>query len=182
VTRRWWRAPTVAVWQAIERFAHARGALPATFLWNLAQGSVVPGPVELMFAPLAIAEPKRAWSLASAATIGSVLGGCVAYWIGVTAFATVGAKLLALLGVSDAQITESIALMSKHGWWFILGSTLTPISTKVVAIGAGAAGVPLPVFVLSLAAGRVARFALGAVLVQGGRGLIERWRGRVLRR
>lgn len=167
-------------WAALERFAHTRAAIPATFLWNLAQGSVVPGPAELLLVPLALADPGRAWLLAMAATGGSVLGGCVAYWLGAAAFVTIGKPLLALLGVTDASLAHAIALIAQYGGWFILGSTLTPLSTKVMAIGAGAAGVPVPLFVLALAVGRTLRFSLDALVVRASAGPLYRWRQRML--
>jgi membrane protein YqaA with SNARE-associated domain len=171
-----------ALWAAVERFAHARGALPATFLWNFGQGSVVPGPAELLYLPLALADPTRAWPLAVAAMSGSVLGGCVAYWIGVAAFATVGKPLLAMLGIGDATLARAIALMADHGWLFIVGSTLTPLSAKAVSIGAGAVGMPFPVFAFALAIGRALRFSIDAILVRATAGLLHRLRERVFAR
>jgi membrane protein YqaA with SNARE-associated domain len=171
-----------AVWAAVERVAHARSAVPATFLWNLAQGSVVPGPAELLLLPLALADPSRAWVLALAAMSGSVLGGCIAYWLGAAAFLAVGKPLLAMLGITDATLARAIALMAEHGWWFIIGSTLTPLSTKAVSIGAGAVGVPFPVFALALGIGRTLRFSLVALLVRASAGTLHRWRQRLLPR
>ncbi len=173
------RSTLSTVWTAVERFAHARGALPATFLWNLGQGSVVPGPAELLLIPLAIADPPRAWPLAIVAMSGSVLGGCIAYWLGVAAFAAVGKPLLALLGISDATVAQGMALMARHGWLFIVGSTLTPISTKAAAIGAGAAGMSFPLFAFALGAGRVLRFSLDVLLIQASTGLLHRLRPRL---
>lgn len=171
-----------ALFAGIERFAHARGAVPATFLWNLGQGSVVPGPAELLLIPLAIADPARAWPLALAAMGGSILGGCIAFWIGVVAFATVGQPLLALLGVSDAMLARGMALMVQYGWLFIVGSTLTPISAKAVSIGAGAVGMPFPLFAFALAVGRVTRFSIDVFLVRASAGVLHRVRQRMFRR
>jgi membrane protein YqaA with SNARE-associated domain len=170
------------LWRVVERFAHARGAVPSTFLWNFAQGSVVPGPAELLLIPLALADRAKAWPLAIAAAAGSVLGGCVAYWLGVAAFATVGKPLLALIGITDAALARAMALMVDHGWLFILGSTLTPISSKAVSIGAGAVGMPFPLFALALGLGRVIRFSIDATLVRASAGLLHRLRFRLFRR
>ena len=169
-------------WAAVERFAHARGALPATFTWNLAQGSVVPGPVELLLVPLALADPPRAWRIALAATAGSVLGGCIAWWLGAAAFETVGRPLLGHLGLTDATLIRATALMTQYGWLFIVGSTLTPFSTKAVSISAGAAGMPLPVFAVALLAGRATRFAIDVVLLRASAGMLHRLRLRLFDR
>ncbi|MDZ7629991.1 MAG: VTT domain-containing protein [Gemmatimonadaceae bacterium] len=171
-----------SLWAVIERAAHARGAVPATFLWNLGQGSVVPGPAELLLLPLGLADPAKAWPLALAATTGSVLGGCIAYGLGAVAFASVGQPLLSMLGVSDAMLTRGMALMVEYGWLFIVGSTLTPISAKAVSIGAGAVGMPFPIFVSALTVGRVLRFSIDAVLIRASAGLLHRLRQRVFAR
>jgi len=171
-----------SVWASVERFAHARGAIPAVFLWNFGQGSVVPGPAELLLAPLAIADPPRAWRLAIAAMAGSILGGFVAFWIGAAAFASIGKPLLLLLGVSDATLARAIALLAQHGWLFILASTLTPLSTKAVAMGAGAAGMAFPLFAAALTAGRVLRFSIDVLLLRASAGSLLRLRHRLLGR
>jgi membrane protein YqaA with SNARE-associated domain len=168
--------PTLpALWNAIERFAHARGAVPATFLWNLGQGSVVPGPSELLLAPLTVADPAKAWRLAIAATLGSVLGGCVAYAIGAAAFTTVGQPMLQWLGVEPESLTRAMAMLRQYGWLFIIGSTITPVTTKGVCIGAGAAGIALPVFVAALTVGRLLRFLLIVTVLRASSGTLHAW-------
>jgi membrane protein YqaA with SNARE-associated domain len=72
--------------------------------------------------------------------------------------------------------------MVDHGWLFILGSTLTPISSKAVSIGAGAVGMPFPLFALALGLGRVIRFSIDATLVRASAGLLHRLRFRLFRR
>jgi membrane protein YqaA with SNARE-associated domain len=170
-----------ALWAALVRFAHARGAIPAVFLWNLGQGSVVPGPVELLLIPLAAADPPRAWRLSASALAGSVLGGCIAFALGGAAFAAVGKPLLHVLGISDATLARAMAMMVRHGWLFVLGSTLTPLSTKAVAVGAGAVSMPFPTFALALLVGRALRFSLDVLLLRAGAGVLHRLRLRLLR-
>ena len=135
---------------------------------------MVPGPCELLFLPLAIADPGRVWRLAAAATAGSVLGGCVAYWLGAAAFESVGRPLLHLLRVGDDTTARAMALLAQYGWLFILVSVLTPISAKAVSIGAGAAGMAFPVFALALLAGRATRFAIDVLLLRVGRDVLQR--------
>lgn len=171
-----------AIWTAIERFAHARGAVPATFLWNLGQGSVVPGPSELLLAPLTVADPAKAWRLAFAATLGSVLGGCIAYAIGAAAFTTVGQPILQWLGFEPESLTRAMDMLRQYGWLFIIGSALTPITTKGVCIGAGAAGVAIPSFVAALFVGRLVRFALIATLLRASSGRLHAWGRRLVAR
>lgn len=169
------------LWSAVERFAHARGALPATLLWNLGQGSVVPGPAELLLVPLAIADPPRRWPLVMAATTGAAIGGCISYWIGASAFETLGRPLLAFLGIGNETVRRVLDLMQRYGWLFIVVSTLTPISTKVVCLAAGSAGMPFPLFALALTIGRGLRFSADVLLLRVGAGALQRLRARVFR-
>lgn len=171
-----------ALWAAVERFAHARGAVPVTFAWNLSQGSVVPGPSELLMVPLSIADPRRTTALALAALIGSVLGGFLAYWLGATAFEPVGRPLLAFLGVGDVGVAKATALMARYGWLIIVGSTLTPLSTKAITITAGATGMPFPLFAIALIAGRTFRYGLIVLLLRASEGYLHRLRQRMLGR
>lgn len=170
------------MWAAVERFAHARGAIPGTMLWNFAQGSVVPGPSELLFVPLAIADPPRAKYLALAAWTGSMFGGCVAYLLGALAFEPVARPLLGFLGIGDASIAQVTSLMARYGWLVIMGSTLTPISTKAVMITAGATGLPFPGFIAALAAGRALRYVIILWLLRAGEGPLHRMREKMLAR
>ncbi len=171
-----------AVWAAVERFAHARGALPATFAWNLAQGAVMPGPADLLIVPLGIADPPRAWHLAIAATVGSVLGGLIAWWLGAAAFDTVGRPLLLHIGVAPATLLRAMSLMREYGWLFIVGSALTPISAKVVCISAGATGMPVGAFAGALTLGRGLRYGAIAILLRTTSGPLHRLATRVQRR
>lgn len=176
------RFSLAATWAAVERLAHTRGAVPVTFAWNLGQGSVVPGPSELLVIPMVLAYPERGWRIAAAATAGSVLGGCMAWWLGATAFESIGRPLLAHVGVADDTLTRAMALLAQYGAPFVLGSTLTPISAKAVSIGAGAAGMPLPLFALALTAGRALRFSVDVLLLRASAGLLHRLRLRLLQR
>lgn len=174
-----WSLP--ALWSAVERFAHARGAIPATFLWNLAQGSVVPGPSELLMVPLAIADPPRTRVLACTAALASVIGGCIAYGLGAVAFATVGTPLLHAIGISDAMLARIMTLMLDRGWIFVIGSALTPLSTKALAMTAGAVSMPFPVFAFALGAGRVVRYVIIVLLLEASAGTLLTLRRRLLK-
>src|SRR4051812_47661341 len=89
---------------ALHRWAESGWAGHAVATWSVMQGSVVPGPSEALLAPLAIADPPRAYGLALWATAGAFVGGCVAYAVGSTAFDTLGASILEWVGVSQAAV------------------------------------------------------------------------------
>ena len=166
----------------LHRWAESGNAGSAVCTWNALQGSVVPGPSEALLVPLGLADPRRALGLALWATLGAVAGGLAAYAIGAYAFESVGRPLVTLLGVGPARWASLEGLFRRHGALLVVLSTLSPLSTKFVCIGAGAFGVPFGPFALALGAGRLGRFGLVGLVLRfaGGRvvGWLERRLGR----
>jgi membrane protein YqaA with SNARE-associated domain len=148
------------------RWAESGWGGPAVGGWGFLQGSVMPGPTDTVLVPLGIADPGRVFRLALWATAGATLGGLVAYAIGVLAFDEVGRPLLELLGVSERLLEASHARFDRQGWLLVLVSTVSPLSSKVICLAAGAFGVPVWEFVPALLVGRLARFGTIAVLVR----------------
>ena len=142
------------------------------------QGSIVPGPADALLVPLGLSDPPRVWRLVSWAILGSVLGGLIAFGIGRFAFDEVGAPVLRLFGVGAADMAALDNRFRRHGWLFVIASTLTPISTKVICIAAGAFGVPLPHFALALIAGRGTRFLIIAAAIRFAGERFNRWLAR----
>jgi membrane protein YqaA with SNARE-associated domain len=95
-----------------------------------------------------------------------VLGGCIAYFIGAHAFDELGRPVLAAIGVSDARIASSQALFERYGWLLVFASTVSPLSTKLTCIAAGAFGLPFVQFIPALVVGRALRFAILVVLLR----------------
>lgn len=173
------RRALVALLARLHRWAESGHAGSAVCTWNALQGSVVPGPSEGLLLPLGIADPPRALRLALWAALGATAGGLVAYAIGAFAFESVGRPLVELFGVSAARWASLEGLFRRHGALLVVLSTVSPLSTKFVCIGAGTFGVPFAPFVLALGAGRLGRFGLvGLVLRFAG----ERLLGRLERR
>ncbi len=126
----------------------------------------MPGPSDILLIPLGLADPRRAFSFAAAATAGAVVGGLIAFAIGAYAFEEVGRPLLSFLGVSDATLERSRVLFERRGWMIVILSTVSPLPTKLVSIAAGAFGVPLPHFLFGITVGRAARFFAIAFLLR----------------
>lgn len=163
---------------ALHRWAESGWANAATATWELLQSSVLPGPSGVVFAPLAVADPPRAPRLAVWGLAGAVAGGCIAYLIGAHAFDVLGRPLLSALGVGDARIAASEATFARHGWLLVFVSTISPLSTKLTCIAAGAFGLPIAQFFPVLLVGRAARFAVLTVLLRyAGERLLARLAG-----
>lgn len=151
---------------ALHRWAESGWASAATVTWELLQSSILPGPSGVVFVPLAVADPPRAPRLAVWGTVAAVAGGCIAYLIGAHAFDAVGRRILSELGVSAARIASSEAMFDRHGWVLVFVSTISPLSTKLTCIAAGAFGLPLAQFLPALAVGRAIRFAVLTILLR----------------
>ena len=81
--------------RALAEGPNAERALAAV---AFAESSFFPIPPDIMLAPMALANPKRAWRYALIATIASVVGGMLGYAIGALLYNTLGQWLINLYG------------------------------------------------------------------------------------
>lgn len=124
-------------------------------------------PADVLFVPMALARPARAYRLALIATVFSVLGGIMGYAIGYYAFETLARPVLAFYGKLDAF--DSLRACAGPDTTLILLTTsglahLPPI--KVVTILAGAVHIGLTFFIVSCVVARGARFFALAFLLR----------------
>jgi membrane protein YqaA with SNARE-associated domain len=123
------------------------------------ESSIFLVPADVLFLPMALARPARAYRYALIATTASVLGGIAGYYLGYFAYETVAKPILGFYGKLDdferlRQCTGEdtlIMLLVTSGL-----SHLPPI--KVVTILAGVAQVSFVFFLLSCIIARGARF------------------------
>jgi len=116
-------------------------------------------PADVLFLPMAIARPERAWRYAAVATAASVAGGILGWFIGFYAFEAVAKPVLDFYGKLDsfealrgsANANAILLMLITSGL-----AHLPPI--KVVTILAGAANIDLTLFVVSAIIARGARF------------------------
>ncbi len=133
---------------------------------SFAESSFFPVPVDVLLAPLCLAQRNRAWFFALLATIFSALGGVLGYFIGVLAFDAI-APVLKDVGYWD-KYTLAKSWFDQWGIWVVFLAGFTPIPYKVFTIAAGVANMALlPFFIMSLL-GRGARFFLVAGLIRWG--------------
>jgi membrane protein YqaA with SNARE-associated domain len=141
--------PTAEIWLAIIAFV---------------ESSVFLIPADVLFVPMVISRPERAWRYATVATVASVLGGIVGWYIGHYAFDAVARPILEFYGKLDAFEALRSSAASHNAVLLLLITSgvahLPPI--KVVTILSGAANVDLALFIVSAILARGARFfALG---------------------
>ena len=136
-------------------------ALPALAAVAFAESSFFPIPPDLLLAPMALAQPRRAWRFALVATVASVAGGMFGYAIGAALYDTLGQWLVNLYGYG-AKMDALKQTYAQWGWAVILVKGVTPIPYKLVTITSGLLGYNFPLFVALSVVTRGARFFLVA--------------------
>jgi len=130
-----------------------------------AEASFFPVPPDALMIPMALAQPKKSWRFALVATLGSVLGGALGYYIGYALFDELARPMIDFYHYHTAFAAFQ-AKFAQYGVWIILIKGLTPIPYKIVTIAAGAADFNFPLFVLASIVTRGARFFLEAALLR----------------
>lgn len=123
------------------------------------ESSIFLVPADVLFLPMALARPDRAYRLALIATLASTLGGIAGYFLGYFAYQTIAQPILEFYGKLAAF--ESLRACTDESTIALLLVTsglahLPPI--KVVTILAGVVHTSFLVFVLSCILARGARF------------------------
>ena len=149
----------------ILRQAGHRHAEPVLATISFTESSVFPIPADVMFVPMCLARPDRAYHYAFICTVTSVIGGLLGYAIGTYLFEAVALPVLAAYGHADALQTFG-AWFERWGAAVILIKGLTPIPYKIVTIAAGAAHFSLPIFFVCSVITRGARFYMLAWLLR----------------
>ena len=129
---------------------------------------IFPIPPDVLIIPMTIAA-KQSWAkIASIATIGSVLGASLGYFIGYVFFNEIGLKIFELYGVDDASFLKD--KMSSDGgilaWATLLAiAGFTPIPFKLLTITSGFVQFNIFYFIIVSLLTRGSRFFLIAFLV-----------------
>ncbi|HEV2897520.1 MAG TPA: YqaA family protein [Pseudaminobacter sp.] len=131
------------------------------------ESSVFLVPADVLYLPMALSRPDRAYRYALIATVASVLGGIAGWFIGFYAYEAIARPVLEFYGKLDAF--DALRLSSGTGFILLMLVTsglahLPPI--KVVTILAGVIGFPLGWFILSAILARGARFLFLAWLLR----------------
>lgn len=150
------------------RHRHAERYLAAL---SFAESSFFPIPVDVMLAPMCVADRHRAWRYAIIATMFSVAGGVAGYAIGVGLFDAIEPWLADSRYWSAYETSQ--AWFDRYGIWAIFVAGFSPIPYKVFTIAAGVAALNLPGFFVASLIGRGARFFLVSGLIVWGGSKLE---------
>lgn len=122
-------------------------------------------PPEVFMTPPIIANKRRAVPITIAAALGSMVGGAIAYLIGMWLYDSLGIWLIETF--SNPELIDSTIkpMFSKYGILIIVLTAVTPIPYKLLAIWLGFIGYPIILFLAVSAIFRTGRFAIiGALL------------------
>ena len=122
-------------------------------------------PPEVFMTPPIIADKKRAVPITIATSLGSIVGGAIAYMIGAWLWDSVGIWLINTF--SNPELIESTIkpMFTKYGIMIIVLTAVTPIPYKLLAIWLGFIGYPIWIFLAVSAIFRTGRFATIATLL-----------------
>ena len=121
-------------------------------------------PPEVFMTPAIVANKKRALPITVAAAIGSVVGGLIAYMIGLWLFDSVGAWLINHFASWD-RFELANKMFNQYGVMIIILTAVTPIPYKILALCAGFLHYPLAIFLGVSAIFRTGRFAIIGLLL-----------------
>ena len=143
---------------------HASYYLSAT---SFAESSFFPVPVDVLLAPMVLAQREKAWWYALLATVTSVAGAVFGYYIGLFLFDQVAQPIIDFYHFQEKFIYVQ-ELFRKYGVWIIFIAGFSPIPYKIFTITAGVVAMPLLPFILTSLVARGARFFLVAGLLYVG--------------
>lgn len=127
-----------------------------------------PIPVDIMLAPMVLAKQHLAWRFALGATVFSVLGGVVGYYLGSFLYDPVVLPLIEMAGY-QSKLSTAESWFSQWGIMVIFIASFTPIPFKVFTVTAGVMGGGIVPFIITAFVGRGMRFFLVAgLMVLGG--------------
>lgn len=121
-------------------------------------------PPEVFMTPPIIANRRRALPITVAAALGSLVGGAIAYMIGMFLFDSVGMWIVSNFATME-KFEMAQNLFIKHGIIIIALTAVTPIPYKLMAMCAGFLGFPIWLFLGVSALFRTARFAIVGFLL-----------------
>ncbi len=129
---------------------------------------IFPIPPDVIIIPMTIAKPKKWIKIAFIATLGSVAGALLGYFIGYIFFNEIGIKIFELYGVDNTSFLKE-KISSEGGviaWMSLLAiAGFTPVPFKLLTITSGFVHFNIFYFILVSILTRGSRFFLIAFLI-----------------
>ena len=163
-------------------WADTRFGSPALFLLAFAESSFFIIPPDVLQIALSVARPKRSYFYAAVATVGSVLGGVLGWYIGFALWSGVESFFFEHVpGFTPENFDKVRVKYEEHAFLAVFSAAFSPIPYKVFTIASGVFEVALGTLVIASVLGRGGRFfAVATVMFFFGpkaKELLERYFG-----
>lgn len=153
------------IYDSVFHLSKENGAIYWLFAIAFIESSFFPIPPDVMLIPMILAAPKKAWSIAGVATMGSVIGAYLGYAIGFYFFQLIAEPLLNFYGYLE-KFNSFKDLYNQYGAWIVFGAGITPFPYKIITIASGVVHMNLIVFTIASIIARGMRFYLVAWLLK----------------
>mgnify|MGYP004498861571 FL=1 len=153
------------IYDSVFHLSKENGAIYWLFAVAFIESSFFPIPPDVMLIPMILAAPKKAWSIAGVATVGSVIGAYLGYAIGFYFFQMIAEPLLNFYGYLE-KFNSFKDLYNQYGAWIVFGAGITPFPYKIITIASGVVHMNLIVFTIASIIARGMRFFLVAWLLK----------------
>lgn len=156
------------LYDACLRWAKHKYASTYLAILTFAESVFFPIPPDVMLAPMVLARPHKAWSLAALTSVASVFGGVAGYFLGAFLYEPVVLPFVEMMGYQD-KLQTIISYFNDYGIWVVFLAGFTPIPYKLFTVSAGMLSMAFIPFLIASAIGRAGRFFLVAgILYWGG--------------
>jgi len=153
--------------KTIQLAGHRRSKSILGFI-SFIESFVFPIPPDVLIIPMTIARRQEWIKIALVATVGSVLGACLGYFIGYVFFNEIGLRIFEIYGVDDASFLKD-KVSSEGGviaWITLLAiAGFSPVPFKLLTITSGFIHFNFFYFVIICLLTRGSRFFLIAFLI-----------------
>ena len=126
---------------------------------SFAESVFLPVLIDPFLVALILANRAKWFYYTTISVISSVVGGIVAYFLGLLFFDAVGQKILEVYHLAD-QFANISASLDANAFVFVLIGAITPIPYKIVALASGLAQVDFLLFLIASIFGRIIRLGL----------------------
>lgn len=130
----------------------------------VAESSFFPIPPDVFLMALCIATPKRSFRFAAICAAGSVLGGAIGYWLGLSFMDSLGQPILSMYGLEEKYLLVQ-DLYRQYDVLAVGAAGFTPLPYKLFTLTAGAFHLDFPTFLAVSLVSRSARFFLVAAFI-----------------
>ena len=153
--------------KTIKLAGHKRSKSILGFM-SFIESFIFPLPPDVLIIPMTIARKYEWIKIGSIATIGSVLGACLGYFIGYVFFNEIGLKIFEIYGVDNASFLKD-KVSSEGGviaWITLLAiAGFSPVPFKLLTITSGFINFNILYFIIISVLTRGSRFFLIAFLI-----------------